>query len=163
MNKVWSILSVSVLMLIILTACENRNFIFEGESVFEKEIWNEMDSASFEVNIQDTMQLYNLGLVLEHSKNYPAQNLYLKINTTFPNGQYFSQQVNIDFANKAGKWFGDCSGNFCEVEAYIQQGAYFNQSGKYRFTIQQFTRDVDLKDIKSLQFFVEDTQEKRNQ
>jgi gliding motility-associated lipoprotein GldH len=161
MNKALPIFSILTFVLIIMSACESRDFIFEGKSVFEKSIWNEQDSASYEVNITDTIQLYNLGLVVEHSKNYPAQNLYLKINTTFPNGQYFSQQVNIDFANKAGKWFGDCSGDFCEVEAYIQQGAYFNQSGKYRFTIQQFTRDLDLQDIKSVAFFVEDTQQTR--
>ena len=147
--------------LIILSSCESRNFIFKEHHVFEKAIWNEKDSASFEVNITDTMQLYNLGLMIEHSKNYPAQNLYLKINTAFPDGQYFSQQVNIDFASKAGKWFGDCSSDFCEVEAYIQKRAYFNQSGIYKFTIKQFTRDVDLQNIKSVQFFVEDAKQTR--
>lgn len=162
MNKVLPIFSI-LTFVILITACENRDFIFDGESVFEKAIWNEQDSASFDVKILDTMQLYNLGLIVAHSKDYPAQNLYLKINTTFPDGQYFSQQVNIDFANKAGKWFGDCSGDFCDVEAYIQQGAYFNQSGKYRFTIQQFTRDVNLENIKSVKFFVEDTKQTRKQ
>ncbi len=161
MNKVLPILSVIILVSIILLSCENRNFIFNENYVFEQAIWNEKDSASFEVDIADTMKLYNLGLMVEHSKNYPAQNVYLMINTTFPDGQYFSQKVNIDFANKAGKWFGDCSGDFCEVEAYIQQGAYFNQPGNYKFTIKQFTRDVDLENIKSVQFFVEDTGEMR--
>jgi len=161
MNKALPFIIFIVSSVIVFQSCNDRNYIFSGQNVFTEGIWNEQDSASFDVNITDTMQLYNLGLMLNHSKNYPAQNIYLKINTTFPDGQYFSQQVNIDFANKAGKWFGDCSGDNCEVEAFIQQGAYFNQSGNYRFTIKQFTREVNLENINSLEFFVEDTEQQR--
>jgi len=163
MSKALPIIVFSIISIFILESCENRNFIFSDESVFENGTWNEADSVTFEVDVLDTMKLYNLGLIVEHSKNYPAQNIYLKINTTFPDRQYFTQRVNIDFANQAGKWFGDCSGDICEVEAFIQQGAYFNQQGKYQFTIKQFTRDVDLKNINRLQFFVEDMQQTRQQ
>lgn len=155
------IFAVSFLLVILLTNCDNKNYFFKSEKAFDKATWSQIDTLDFKVTIEDTMALYNLGLDIEHDKAYLTQNIYLKIHTKFPDGNRYSQQVNIDFADKAGKWYGDCSGNICSVEVDIQKGAFFNQIGDYVFTVEQFTRNENLADIHSLQFHIEDTKIKR--
>jgi gliding motility-associated lipoprotein GldH len=152
---------VFALMTLLFLACEQRDMYFEDTKTFEAATWAATDTASFVVEITDTTALYDLGLRLSHGTTYPAQNIYLNINTEFPDGQYFSKQVSIDFADKAGKWYGNCSGEWCALEVKIQTAAFFNQIGKYRFTVEQFTRTEQLSPVQSMQFFIENTPKKR--
>ncbi len=79
------------------------------------------------------------------------------ISTTLPDGQRLSQQLNVDFAEKTGEWFGKCSGGHCQLKINMQQNAYFNQVGKYQFTIAQFMRKNPLEGIKRINLQIEDT------
>lgn len=156
MNSIKLIISICVIILL-LTSCDKTNYHFKAETDFENATWKYADTTDFKVTIDDTLKRYNIGLNLNHSAEYLNQNIYLKIYTKFPNGQRFSQQVNIDLADKAGKWYGKCSGGDCTVETYIQKDAFFNQTGTYTFTIEQFTRNEALENINNLTFYLEDT------
>jgi gliding motility-associated lipoprotein GldH len=160
MNIIKSVIGICVIILL-LTNCEQTNYHFKAETDFENATWKYSDTTDFKVNINDTLKRYNLGLSINHSSEYLNQNIYLKIHTKFPDGQRFSQRVNIDLADKAGKWYGKCSGGDCEVDAYIQKDAFFNQAGEYTFTVEQFTRSENLENINSLTFYIEDTGKSR--
>jgi gliding motility-associated lipoprotein GldH len=160
MNIIKSIIGSCVIFLL-LTNCDQTNYHFKAEKDFDNAIWKYSDTTNFSVTIEDTLALYNLGLRLNHTKEYLSQNIYLKIHTRFPDGKRYSQRINIDLADKAGKWYGKCSGGDCEVDAYIQKGAFFNQIGEYTFTVEQFTRTEALKNVNDLTFYIEDTEEKR--
>lgn len=147
----------SCVIILLLTNCDKTNYLFKAETAFENSTWKYADTINFSVTIEDTLKRYNLGLDLNHATDYLNQNIYLKIHTKFPNGQRFSQRVNIDLADKTGKWYGKCSGGDCNLEAYIQKDAFFNQIGTYTFTIEQFTRNEALENINNLTFYIEDT------
>ncbi|MFK7949868.1 MAG: gliding motility lipoprotein GldH [Saprospiraceae bacterium] len=152
------VVSFAFLFIIILTSCgDNKSYIANETNEFENAIWNEGDTLTFKADISDMTKRYNLGMTLKHNKDYTYQNVYLMIHTTFPDGKRFSKQVNIDIADKTGKWYSDCSGNTCKVEIDIQKEAIFNQAGEYTFTVEQFTRDKQLGNIQSLAFYIEDT------
>ena len=146
--------------LMVLFAC-NENYYFQEEVAIPEGNWSYENPVDFSVNIEDTAAIYNLFLEIEHTLEYPRQNIYLQIHTSFPSGEKLKEQLSIDLANKAGVWYGDCSSKSCRLVIPIQEGAYFNQPGEYQFQIEQFTRINPLPGISNISLAIEDTGVKR--
>lgn len=138
------------------------DYIFEKTYEIKDNTWTYADSVQFEVDIPDSLKIYNLYIDVGHATDFPKQNMYVMIHTTFPTGERLSEKVSLEMANKAGVWFGDCNSEWCDFKVAIQQDAYFNTIGKYFFTIEQFTRIDSLPGIKSIAFKIEDTGKSRS-
>jgi len=137
------------------------NYIFDEGHVIENAEWTYQDTLNCKVDIQDSLKIYNLLLDIEHSTEFSNQNMYVMIHTLFPTGERLSERVSLEIASKAGVWFGDCDSEWCNFTIPIQQGAYFNATGKYVFTIEQFMRVNPLPGIKSIGLKIEDTGQQR--
>lgn len=125
--------------------------------------WEYEEPVSFEVEINDTLQIYNLVLDIEHTTTYLYQNLYVQLETTFPGKELTKQEVSFNLANKAGKWFGNCNEESCEISLLIQKNAFFNKAGKYTFTFLPYMRNNPVEGINNLRFSIEETDQKRGQ
>ena len=119
--------------------------------------WSYADSLDFSFRIDDTLQLYDLWLEVEHAVDYPYQNLYTRIHTRFPSGQRLSEPLSLELADKVGRWYGDCSRNSCTLRIPIQQGAFFDQPGNYHITVEQYMRQDPVQGVRHVGFFVEIT------
>ena len=137
------------------------NYIFDETIEIGQAGWAYADTLNFEVEIEDTLEIYNLYLDIEHSPDYAKQNIYILIHTQFPSGQRIEEQVSIDFADKLGQWYGDCNAETCSLRVNIQEGAFFNLAGKHVFTIEQFMRIDPLPGIKKVALRIEDTGQQR--
>ncbi len=140
----------------LLSSC-GPDYILKEKIQLENEIWTYDDTLTFSVDIPDTSTIYNLYIEVEHSQDYPFQNLYTNIYTRFPNGQQLKELISLELANSAGLWSGKCQGNHCQTDISIQQGAFFNQPGAYHFSLEQFMRKDSLRGIRSFTFKIEDT------
>ena len=89
-----------------------------------------------------------------HNTDYASENAYILIGTQFPDGKYSKSQLSLEFADKTGQWRGACSGNACTLHIALQEGAFFNKTGKYVFSVQQFMRADTIKNIESISFKV---------
>ena len=76
------------------------NYIFDESKEIEGGEWAYVDTLNFEVDIKDTLEIYNLYLDIEHSTDFSKQNIYIQIYTRFPSGQRIKERVAIDFADK---------------------------------------------------------------
>lgn len=123
--------------------------------------WSYQDSLLATFHIADTNAIYNLYLELDHLTDFPYQNFYVRLRTDFPDGQQLSEQLSLELAGKGGGWLGDCNSTSCSLQIPIQQGAYFNQSGNYQLTVEQFSRRNPLPGIQSVHFMLEKTEERR--
>ena len=85
-------------MLLILSC--GPNYIFDESKEIEGGEWAYVDTLNFEVDIKDTLEIYNLYLDIEHSTDFSKQNIYIQIYTHFPSGQRIKERVAIDFADK---------------------------------------------------------------
>lgn len=139
-----------------------ENFSYSETKELANNQWTYADTVSFTVHIEDTARIFNLYLDIDHTLDYPFQNLYIKVHTNFPDGQRLSEQVNVDMADKAGQWYGNCRGEHCTLRVNLQEGAYFNQPGEYTITFEQYMRENPLLGVKGLSFRMEDTGERRN-
>ncbi len=138
------------------------NYIYDQTFEIAEDGWAYKDTLDFEVEITDTLEIYNLYLDIEHATNFAKQNIYILIYTSFPSGERIKERVAIDFADKMGQWYGDCNTEKCNLRVNIQQGAFFNLLGKHTITIEQYMRINPLPGIKNIRLRIENTGSKRS-
>ncbi len=138
------------------SAC-GSDYLFEETYPLEETGWAYTDTLDFNFSIEDTSRVYNLYLDVEHSTQYAYQNLYTKIYTRFPSGERLDKIVSLELADKTGAWQGDCSREKCRFLAPIQMNAFFNETGKYTITLEQYMRESPTEGIQGVGFKLEDT------
>lgn len=148
------------ILLLGLSSC-GPNYHFSESVDIPTENWTYDNAIDFEFQIEDTLQIYNLILVITHHQDYSYQNLYTQIGTYFPSGQDLTETLSLELADKTGKWQGNCSGKYCTVEIPIQEGAYFNAAGDYRIRLEQYMRKNPIAGIKNISFHIEKTENRR--
>jgi gliding motility-associated lipoprotein GldH len=139
-----------------LSSCDKSRVMEENQQITAYK-WAYTDAKTFTVNIQDTVQHYNLYVNLRHSFQFEWRNLWVKIQTTFPDGKSFDKRVNLVLSEADGHWNGDCLGENCDIQVVIQQNAIFPQTGKYTFKISQDMRVNPLPLVKSVGLRIEKT------
>ena len=144
------------------TACKKEKVLFEKEYAWKDAQWHNSDTLNFDFDIADTMALYDLVLTVKHRTDYSFQNIYTQISTKFPSGERPKQLINVDLADNTGKWNGEGSGKTRTYDIDIQQNAFFNQSGKYTITLEQFMRTEALAGVESIALRVVDKEAKRD-
>jgi gliding motility-associated lipoprotein GldH len=147
---------------LLLYSCGSGSF-YEKTYSLDSGNWTYADSLDFSFQIADTTGIYNLWLEVEHSTAYPYQNLYTKIHTLFPSGQQLHEPLSLELADKVGRWYGDCNSRSCTLRIPIQQGAFFDQAGDYKITLEQFMRQDPISGVQRIGFIVEATGQTRQE
>jgi len=129
-----------------LVSCGEQPFYSESKEINES--WISTDSLAFNMPASDTSNIYNMMISFDHTVDYPFQNIYFKLSTTFPSGRYASDIININLADKAGNWFGHCSGGTCTISTPLRDPFSFSESGTYRISIEQYTRSEALSGVR---------------
>jgi gliding motility-associated lipoprotein GldH len=129
-----------VIAVSLTTAC-GPAYQYEQYYTIDNGQWTYADSLQFNFNVEDSTTIYDVLLEVDHSTAYKNQNLYVRINTVFPNGQRQSEPLSIELSDPStGFWEGKCSDDQCEAIIPIQQSIYFNQLGDYQIIIEQYMR-----------------------
>lgn len=143
-----------LIFILFLSSCD-KSAVMEKNEIIKNDSWNYADSKTFVTEIADTAINYNLYINLRHSFNFEWRNLWVKIETTFPDGRQFEKRVNLVLSEPDGQWHGDCLGDNCDIQTAIQQNAFFPVAGKYTFKISQDMRVSPLGFVKSIGMRVE--------
>jgi len=128
-----------LLAVLSLIGCK-ENYIYEKFEPINKGEWFFDDEIPFEFEITDTLQRYNLFLLVRHTTTYPYQNFWMNVNTEFPNKENQQQNVDVPMADKTGKWYGTGFNNIKTNEILIQPNAKMPQLGIYKLGIKQAMR-----------------------
>lgn len=143
--RIWTFL----IMAVLLTACIDQPYssaTLRNEDGF----WSQDDNLKMSFQISDTTEIYDLRLSVEHSLEYAWENLYIRINNRFPDGDTLRQVVSLDLANKKGEWQGDCGGGHCKADIDLQSSFFFPQQGEYEIWVEQFMRVPNVEGIESI-------------
>jgi len=142
--------------LLTIASCDPPNYIFEESTSFTLESpWLYSDSLVYNFKVKDTNRYYNLLLEIDHNKKYQWENLYVKIDTKFPDQKYKSQELSILLADETGEWYSDCRGKTCTFYLPLQEQAIFPYIGEYQIKIHPWMRQDTIKDIYRIGFKVE--------
>lgn len=127
-----SVLAAALLAVLFLCGCDG-NRVYEEYHEVPNYQWNRADTISFDTEIQDTNQAYNLILNIRNGENYPYRNLYLFLTTAYPDGRLSLDTLEFNFYEESGKPLGKCSGDICNNTFLLSENVRFDQAGKYRF------------------------------
>ena len=155
LNTIWYCIALACGMTPI-ASCDPPNYIFENNASFtaQKPMIN-TDSLVYNFKIKDTNRYYNLLLEIDHDKKYQWENLYVKIDTKFPDQINKTQELSILLADESGEWYSDCRGKTCTFYLTLQEQAIFPQKGDYQIKIVPWMRQDTIKDIYRVGFKVE--------
>jgi gliding motility-associated lipoprotein GldH len=139
MNRIFIALS----LLIGFSSCDSKR-IFEENTEISNSVWDASEKVKFEVTITDTISGNNVLINIRHAGFYPYSNLFLFVNTTFPNGKTTRDTVECMLADDKGKWFGKGLGDLWDARILFKRNVRFSQSGTYIFEYEQAMRVEQL-------------------
>lgn len=140
--------------LLLFSACSS-GVVYESKVTFDANGWHKDSIAFFDVPITDTASVYTIGLTLDHSKNYAYSNLWLFLSIENQEDAAVCDTVEFFVARPNGNWLGSKKKGGFEVSAYYKQGVKMMQPGIYRFGIQQGMREPLLKEVTSIELWMQ--------
>jgi len=126
-----------------LAGCEKRA-VFDNNKTLPGDVWNSDQVIRFDVEIKDTVNIHKFYLNLRHKTNYRFANIFLFINTTYPDGNEARDTVECILADPSGKWLGKGISNIRDCQVLLRRGLRFPQNGTYIFEFEQAMREPEL-------------------
>lgn len=133
-------------------SCSNN--IYDEKIEIKEASWAEVDSVAFTFEIADTSQRYNIFLTVNHQPSYAFQNIYCLVETYGPQGLSQRQVSSLELASRKGKWLGECDAEQCERRIPFIVNTLFDEAGKYKIVLKQYSRPALLQGIQSLRLEV---------
>lgn len=142
-------LQFSILVLLLLAACNSNVVYTESHSVDERG-WDLGDKLTYTLDIDDTLCVYDLFVDLRITRTYPYNNSFLFLRTTFPTGCVAIDTLECPLAFDDGKWRGKTTGQYIDNRYYFKRQVIFPYKGTYTFDITHGMRDTAIVGIKSV-------------
>jgi gliding motility-associated lipoprotein GldH len=138
-----------------IAACSKLD-TFEKTVAIPEQKWYSANKQTFKFNITDTASAYSIYLVVRHTDAYKYNNLWLKLETSFPGSPTASQNVDLTLATDASGWMGTGMDDIYEYRKPISRGpVHFSKTGEYVFTLSQIMREDPLEHIMNVGIRVE--------
>jgi gliding motility-associated lipoprotein GldH len=140
--------------IMLLSSC-NKDVVYSKYQKFDNDEWHTKDKAVFDIEINDTVTLNNISLMVRHADSYPYSNLFLFVTTVYPDGKTLTDTMEVILADEKGKWQGSGAGDIFDFKVPIKKNVRFPLSGKYQFSFTQGMRVDPLPLIMDFGFEIE--------
>ncbi|MCA8831526.1 gliding motility lipoprotein GldH [Hymenobacter pini] len=139
--------------LLLLAAC-NPNEVYEKNTdlkspLGEPYVWAVQDKPTFEFEIPDTTQRYDVYFNIRNAADYEYYNLYVKHTLSGPDGKPISRLLHemLLMDPKTGEPRGDGSGDIFDHRFLALPNQKFRQPGPYKIVLEQYMRQDQLRGI----------------
>ena len=162
-NRIKTFLHTTIFVAIsalVLNSCADKNFVFDQNVEIPNARWIVSERAILKVDVTDTINQHNFYINVRNTEEYPYRNLYVFVNTIFPNEKSSRDTVGIVLADATGRWLGSGSG-FLSSSQHLtntilyQYNKRFPVSGEYTFEIEQAMREDTLVGIQNIGLKIE--------
>ena len=133
-------------ILFFLAGC-SKGVVFDNDKSIESDVWKSDQVIRFDVPVEDTVHIYKFYLNLRNTTSYRYANIFLFIDSTFPDGKQARDTVECILADPSGKWLGKGISNIRDNQVLLRRGLRFPQKGNYIFEFEQAMREQELKGI----------------
>ncbi|UOQ53155.1 gliding motility lipoprotein GldH [Hymenobacter cellulosivorans] len=141
-------LLVGLALLAGLAACD-ANQVYEKNLELDKAVWTVQEKPTFEFDIQDTTQRYDIYFNIRNESMYGYYNLYVKHTLLDPSGKRMSQLLHqmLLMDPQTGEPRGQGSGDIFDHQFLALRQQKFAQPGTYRVVLEQYMRQDQLPGI----------------
>lgn len=136
------------LAVVLLYSC-GPTALFEQGFEFEDGSWTYEDCKTVSFVAPDTENQFDLILDIVHNESYAYENIYIQLQTIFPDSTEVTDEISIPLLSEDGFWVGKGSDRK-RVRVYLQQGLSFRETGEHTIKINQYSRDKKLDNIHSV-------------
>ncbi|HQO49545.1 MAG TPA: gliding motility lipoprotein GldH [Bacteroidales bacterium] len=150
-----SFLFASVIFTALLMNSCGRKYLFDDIHAINKDGWTAKQKERFVFNVPDTNNTYFFYMQVRHDIEYRYSNLYLFVETQFPNGNITRDTLECILAEPNGKWTGKGYGRLKENLIMLNPTIKFPLKGDYTIDIEQGMRDENLKGITDIGIRIE--------
>lgn len=122
-----------------LSACDSKR-LYEENTEIKDFIWDKNRPVYFSVIVKDTVSPNNVYINVRNASGYMYSNLFIFMDTQYPNGTKSRDTIECILANPEGKWLGDGSGDIWDNQILFKKNVRFKQLGTYIFKYEQAMR-----------------------
>ena len=147
MKKFW------ILIMVAAMSC-NTIDVYEKVKMFPAHNWAAAEKPAFVFDINDTISLYNIFLVIRHHDAYQYNNIWIDVTMKGPSD---TLQVKREFmlGNNAQGWLGSGMDDIFEHRIPFNNKPAALKKGTYTFTLQQAMREDPLDQVLNVGIRVE--------
>ncbi len=132
------------ILILVFTSCDESR-VYDTNFSFKNETWHKDTFLMFEVNILDTVQIYNMYVNNRITGKYAYENMYLFVTTKLPNDLIVRDTLECILAEPNGLWLGKGFGGVWSNKIPYKKHFKFPYKGKYIFQLEQAMREDELK------------------
>lgn len=147
-------LLIITLFALLFCSC-NRKEYYGEVTMLPDEKWAIDNPLYFKVNIEDSMQYFNMYILLRNTTDFETQNFYVFMKTKYPDGHSEQDTLGFILCDKFGKWTGKGNGRLKDNKFLFQPKVRFPYRGEYTFTVTQGMRDDVVEGIESFGIVLE--------
>ena len=149
------LLSIAIMVAALsLQGCD-KNVFYAVEKDVDETGWNMSDPVTFDVDFEDTLQVYDFFIDVRNSVHYNKANTFFFINTTFPDGSVAYDTLECPLADVEGHWYGRRTGRYVDSRFVFQRHVIIPRAGRYHFQLYHAMRDTNLVGLKSVGLHIE--------
>ena len=108
---------------------------------FKDDVWRSNNVVKFNINFEDTTRLYSLDFSIRHNTSYPYQNIIFFTHHFFNNKKISTDTVNIDLAQKDGRWYGSGKSDIRELS-----GINYSVDQRYEKGVHTFELELAMRE-----------------
>ena len=138
--------------LLMFVSCDRTNYIVNENTVIDNEAWVVNNQVPVFFTVTDTQMICRVGFNIRYTNDYPTQNMYVFLHTTFPDGMRTHDTISVDLFSPTGEPYG-IGRRIKELQtdfSYVK----FPMSGNYTMNIEQAMRMDTLKGVVSMGLYV---------
>lgn len=145
-KNILKFVATTIMIIVTLQNCSNSS-VYQQNHSFEKEQWHKDSIITFNVEIVDTNQVYNLFFNTRITSQYAYSNMFLFFTTNFATNKKITDTIEYTLALPNGKWLGKGFGNVWTYKMPYRKYIKFPYVGNYTFTIEQAMRTEVLEHV----------------
>lgn len=142
-TKIKKLFFIALISLCVFTSC-SKSKIFEKRQEFPNYTWNRLKPLFFEIPISDTKLEYNIYFTLRHITQYPYNNLKTNFTIIAPSGDERTTIHDFEVKNAEGRLMGEGAGDLWDLKLLVKERMTFNESGTYKFQIDNLMDYFDV-------------------
>ncbi len=151
--------SVIFLLLLVISVGCDKNTLYKAYEDIEDGLWPVDKKYTFQFEVDDTTQVYNLYYMVRSAQQYPYYNLYLTREMKGPDGKTMYARLDEMYLSDqtTGKPRGSGLGDLFDHKIVFERNYRFPRPGKYSLTMAQSMRQNPLPFIMGVGLSVEKT------
>ena len=139
---------------LLFCSCNTKTYYSEVKTI-PHEKWAVDKPLYFKMNIEDSMQYYNMYFLIRNTTDFETQNFYAFMRTKYPDGHTEQYTLGFILCDKFGNWTGHGQGRLKDNKFLFQPKVRFPRNGEYIFTVTHGMRTDEVEGIESFGIVLE--------